>query len=43
MIHSLSSNLQIVADMDELEQRRKQEFKNYAMKKKAEEDHRMVC
>lgn len=34
--------MQIVADMDELEQQRKQDFKQYEMKKKAEEDHKMV-
>lgn len=28
--------------MDELEQQRKQDFKQYEMKKKAEEDHKMV-
>uniref|UniRef100_A0A915PT47 EF-hand domain-containing protein n=1 Tax=Setaria digitata TaxID=48799 RepID=A0A915PT47_9BILA len=34
--------IKIVADMDELEKQRKQEFKQYEMKKKAEEDHKMV-
>uniref|UniRef100_A0A0R3RLY6 EF-hand domain-containing protein n=1 Tax=Elaeophora elaphi TaxID=1147741 RepID=A0A0R3RLY6_9BILA len=34
--------VKIVADMDELERQRKQDFKQYEMKKKAEEDHRMA-
>lgn len=29
--------------MDDLERQRKQGFKEYEMKKKAEQDHRMVC
>lgn len=29
--------------MDELEQQRKQDFKQYEMKKKAEENHKLVC
>ncbi|CAG9535065.1 unnamed protein product [Cercopithifilaria johnstoni] len=34
--------IKVVADMDELEQQRKQDFKQYEMKKKAEEDHKMA-
>uniref|UniRef100_A0A8R1TVY1 EF-hand domain-containing protein n=1 Tax=Onchocerca volvulus TaxID=6282 RepID=A0A8R1TVY1_ONCVO len=33
--------VKIVTDMDELEEQRKQDFKQYEMKKKAEEDHKM--
>ncbi|KAK6110223.1 EF-hand domain family protein [Brugia pahangi] len=34
--------VKVVADMDELEHWRKQDFKQYEMKKKAEEDHKMA-
>ncbi|KAM3726510.1 Nucleobindin-2 [Dirofilaria immitis] len=34
--------VKIVADMDELEEQRKHDFKQYELKNKAEEDHRMA-
>lgn len=33
---------QTVADMEELDRQRREEFKEYEMKKKADADHRMV-
>ena len=35
-------HIQTVADMNEIDKQRKEEFKEYEMKKKAEEDHKLA-